>query len=401
MGNYTAREFVPPHRRPINFPKSVLTNQKSEIREFDDPDKQLYYYLNWSSKMVMKDQGFIHFEFRSARDIGVFNTELHDKRSNAVLYAVANMHPDAEENALDTKLCKPIWIMDELLTARQLFSIYGIQQRDLPQGSRALHNCFESEINSHYAQLQQLMPVTNWNKIPMLVGAQKSIKREEALKKKKTFINLECLQHTDLNAAIRDSVDQIKRDELELIPILNINGRVYCDALIPIRVGSKWFAVQYKTATVSPYRATVTGLCVDAEDILNKASLVDPNAVTTYKWILGGDRTVTDSKPCPMKSGASVSKMLHEQNIDGLNAQLNAARQREEMLSRLVVTQMQLRQSIAMPTAVNRVQPLYQTASAAPISPIRVSAQVYSPVSNIPMSSFPQISTIGNGSISL
>merc|ERR1712173_252323 len=128
---------------------------------------------------------------------------------------------------------------------------------------------------------------------------------------------------------------------------------------------------------------------------------VDPNAVTTYKWILGGDRTVTDSKPCPMKSGASVSKKLHEQNIAGLTAQLNAARQREELLSKLVVTQMQLRQSIAMPTAVNRVKPLnlYQTASAAPISPIRVSAQV-SPVSTVPMSSFPQISTIGNGSLS-
>merc|ERR1712048_1529059 len=103
-----------------------------------------------------------------------------------------------------------------------------------------------------------------------------------------------------------------------------------------------------------------------------------------------------DSKPCPMKSGASVSKRLHEQNIDGLNAQLNAARQREELLSKLVATQMQLRQSVM----VNRVQPLYQTPSAAPISPIRVSAKVYSPVSNIPMSSFPQISTIGNGSLS-
>merc|ERR1712039_638241 len=193
--------------------------------------------------------------------------------------------------------------------------------------------------------------------------------------------------------AIRDSVEKIKRDELELIPILNINGRVYCDALIPIRVGSKWFAVQYKTATVSPYRATVTGLCVDAEDILNKASLVDPNAVTTYKWILGGDRTVADSKSYPTKSGASVSEKLHEQNIAGLNAQLNAARQREELLSKLVVTQMQLRQSVI----VNRVQPLYQTASAAPISPIRVSAQVHSPASTVPMSSFPSISPITTG----
>merc|ERR1712157_184129 len=112
----------------------------------------------------------------------------------------------------------------------------------------------------------------------------------------------------------------------------------------------------------------------------------------------GGDRTdVTNSKPCASKSGASVVERLHEQNIDGLNAQLNAARQREEMLSRLVATQMQLRQSIVMPTAVNRVQPLYQTACAAPVSPIRVSAQAYSPVSTITMSSFPSISPIGTG----
>merc|ERR1711933_657210 len=158
------------------------------------------------------------------------------------------------------------------------------------------------------------MGVNNWKKVPLSMGAQK----------KKKF-NMNALKHANLNEAIRDSVEQIKRDELELIPILNINGRVYCDALIPIRVGSKWFAVQYKTATVSPYRATVTGLCVDAEDILNKASLVDPNAVTTYKWILGGDRSVTDSKPCPMRSATSVVERLHEQNIDGLNAQLNAA----------------------------------------------------------------------------
>jgi len=51
------------------------------------------------------------------------------------------------------------------------------------------------------------------------------------------------LNRANLNEAIRDSVEKIKRDELELIPILNINGRVYCDALIPIRVDSKWFAV--------------------------------------------------------------------------------------------------------------------------------------------------------------
>jgi len=248
----------------------------------------------------------------------------------------------------NTKDCKPVWIMDELLTARQLFSLYGIQQRDLPKGSRALHNCFESEINSHYAQLQQLMPVTNWNKIPMLVGAQKSIKREEAHKKKKTFINLECLNHTDLNQAIRHSVEQIKREELELIPILNINGRVYCDALIPIRVGSKWFAVQYKTATVSPYRATVTGLCVDAEDILNKASLVDPNAVTTYKWILGAkpglalEDVASDES---IRTDASMMSDLANQNTFGLAQQLQDALQREKMLTVMLMNQTKLKTS--------------------------------------------------------
>jgi len=132
-----------------------------------------------------------------------------------------------------------------------------------------------------------------------------------------------------------------------LIPILNINGRVYCDALIPIKVGAHWFAVQYKTATVSPHRATVTGLCVDAEDILNKASLVDPNAVSTYKWILGAKPNLL-----PLVDVASddsirtdVSMMSDLANHNMLAQQLQDALQREKMLTVMLMQQTKLKTS--------------------------------------------------------
>jgi len=104
----------------------------------------------------------------------------------------------------------------------------------------------------------------------------------------------------DLNEAIRHSIEQIKDedDELELIPILTIRPEhVYCDVLIPIQVNDgKWFAVSYKTSTIRPYKATVTGLYVDAEDILCKASLVDANAVTAYDYILPPAEVDEDEK---------------------------------------------------------------------------------------------------------
>jgi len=357
-GNYTAHVFVPSHRRPITFPKSVLTTNVPEIREFDDPSKHLYYFLNWSSKMVMLDRGFIHFQLCNSRHIGVFNTELHDKRTNAVLYVVANLSMSNSTNS--KKECQPVWIMDQLLTARQIAKTFGIKQCDLPNGSRALHNCFESEINAHYARLTHLVNVPNWNKIPKLIGAQKTLKREESRKnKKKSFINLDCLNHIDLNAAIRCSIEQIQREELELIPILNINNRVYCDALIPIKVGKNaWFAVQYKMATISPFRATVTGLCVDAEDILNKASLVDPNAVSAYKWILGrqlpSPLSLEDSDS--IRSDTSMVSDLTSSNTFGLAKQLQDALQREKMLTVMLMTQTQLKSSTSVRVA-NSVPP--------------------------------------------
>merc|ERR1712087_112394 len=213
-----------------------------------------------------------HFTFSNYKvaDIAVFNTELHDKRTNAVLFVVATVTNENEKFMGSP----PAWTMNKMGTARQLFSVYGINECDLPTGSRSKRNYFQSQINSHYERLQSLVSVSDWNKIPILPN-KKAFDRDD-------------VSNVDLNQAIAESIERIKdcEDELELIPILTIKGRVYCDVLIPIRVKSKWFAISYKTSTIRPYKATVTGLCVDADDILNKASLVDPNAVSAYDYIL-------------------------------------------------------------------------------------------------------------------
>lgn len=357
--NYNARVFKPTHRRTIHFPKSVLTTNVPEIREFNEPQKHLYYFLTWSCKMALIDEGFIHFTFSNRRnpDIGVFNTELHHKRSNAVLFVVAKF----TQINRNSKGAQPLWTMDTMLTARELYTVYGINECDLPNGSRSNRNYFQTQINAHYERLQSLVYVNDWSKIQILPNKKQFDENDVA--------------GVDLNQAIQDSVEQIKDSEndLELIPILTIKGRVYCDVLIPIKVNSKWFAVTYRTSTIRPYKATVTGLCVDADDILNKASLVDPNAVTTYQWICDNPEPeiecLDDFKPpalrprlADFKSSDSVNSVKSEiidsvsnQSIRGLQQQLAAALQREKMLMSMMMHQTQLKssrssQSVSMTT---------------------------------------------------
>merc|ERR1740123_891332 len=336
--------------RLVHFPKQIMETNVPAIREFADTHHNLYYYLLWTSRMAKIDNGFTIYTFKDRRkpSIGIFNAELHNKRTNALLFVVSKP-TDTNKSFLGAT---PLWTMHSMMTARQLLNEYGINECDLPNGCRAKRKHFESAINAQYESLQraQFIFVKNWKKIPLQMGAQ--------MKKK---FNVNSLNNLDLNAAIRCSIEQIQREELELIPILNINNRVYCDALIPIKVGKNaWFAVQYKMATISPYRATVTGLCVDAEDILNKASLVDPNAVSAYKWILGrqlpSPLSLEDSDS--IRSDASMMSVsdLTSSNTFGLAKQLQDALQREKMLTVMLMTQTQLKSSTSVRVA-NSVPP--------------------------------------------
>merc|ERR1719471_2611416 len=188
----------------------------------------------------------------------------------------------------------------------------------------------------HYQRLSsQIVAVKDWNKIPVLPN-------------KKNF-RAEDVDGVDLNEAIRHSIEQIQdeEDELELIPILTIKQRVYCDVLIPIQVNDgKWFAVSYKTSTIRPYKATVTGLYVDAEDILCKASLVDANAVTSYDYILPPPEEAVSVPVTPLQrpkltnydSNDSVSSEIME-TVNSQSIQLAHALEREQMLMRMMMSQ--------------------------------------------------------------
>lgn len=297
--------------------------------------------------MALVDQGFIHFTFSdyNVADIGIFNTELHEKRSNSTLFVVAKFTQITSPNSKSRK-GQPLWTMDRMMTARQLFSNYGINECDLPNGSRSKRNSFSSQITMHYQRLssQKIVNVNDWNKIPILPN-------------KKNF-NPQDVDGVDLNEAIRHSMGQIndEQSELELIPMLTIKGRVYCDVLIPVRVNAKWFAVSYKTSTIRPYKATVTGLYVDAEDILCKASLVDANAVSAYDYILPPQEEAVSVPVTPLQrpsltnydSNDSVCSEIME-TVNSQSIQLAQALERERMLIEMMLNQsnLGLKQSVA------------------------------------------------------
>merc|ERR1711997_877194 len=139
--------------------------------------------------------------------------------------------------------------------------------------------------------------------------------------------------------------------------MLTIKGRVYCDVLIPVQVNAKWFAVSYKTSTIRPYKATVTGLYVDAEDILCKASLVDANAVSAYDYILPPQEEAVSVPVTPLQrpsltnydSNDSVCSEIME-TVNSQSIQLAQALERERMLIEMMLNQSNLKQPNAAST---------------------------------------------------
>merc|ERR1711933_240190 len=176
---------------------------------------------------------------------------------------------------------EPKWKMNALMTSTMIYNIYGIDECDLPIGSRYKHKHFRSGINANNKALHPNISVTNWSRMPLIQSQQYQGGRPN-------------YNDFDLNKAIKESIDSIKNNKgkLSLIPIIRVDTKkkiIHCETLIPIKVPnqSKWIAISYKTLTSPPYRTVVTAVYIDCDDIINKAALVDPNAIHTFKWLKG------------------------------------------------------------------------------------------------------------------
>jgi len=141
---------------------------------------------------------------------------------------------------------------------------------------------------------------------------------------------------------------------------------------------------------------------------LNKASLVDPNAVTAYDFVLNRDemaiydeddmKVPQSSRPqlqnfdsassvCSVRS--DIIDAVSSHTISGLSAQLAAALQREKDLVRMLMNQTQLKNSHSMNDLTTRSRQSFMSLSA-------TSSPALSPV----MSSMPTPSTIASMQLS-
>jgi hypothetical protein len=366
---YQRRRFTDAKLRLLNIPRSVITNGVIQIREFDNPQNQLYYYLTWTCKMQVIDGEFSEYTLRNNKQIAIFNSELHEKRSNNTLYVVASLNKKDARNA-----GKPKWNMRSMMTSHQIYQNYHINSTDLPLGSRYIHNYFQPEMTQNNLNLRMhtnIAPIKDWNKVAIVFSQtyRGDVKPN--------------LNNYDLNQRITQSIAAIRSNtNLSLIPILRIDTkkkRINCFTLIPVVLADKHIAISYK---IIKNKIVIQTLYIDAIDIIKKAALVDANAVNTYKYLCSDTPphcNTPDIFPLArpeLKQNWSISSTSsHGSNsvasgtdqswvIQSLQEQLNNALKRENLLMNMLTNQKDIGQlKINTNTPQLQAQPQSQTFS--------------------------------------
>eukprot|EP01084_Bolivina_argentea_P081196 147058_1 len=308
--------------------------------------------------MQVLDGEFSEYTFRDNNngdqfnEIAIFNSELHEKYSNSILYVICIRNNNDKSG-------KPKWNMYNLQTTTEIYTTYGITSDDLPTGSRHIHNYFQKEITRNNLHLyNDIIPVKNWNKVRII------------LSQKFKGDSKPNLNNCNLNYYIQEAINNIQSNEnnLALIPILRIDTHteeIVCDPLIPVILPNGNIAISYNTLNK---KIVINAIFIDPIDIISKAALVDAYAVNTYKYMLNTAKRTSincfeDIPDIPMPTmnrnwsiGSNTSNLSavsftdQSWTIQSLQQQLNSALLRENMIVKMLTNSIP---NISMPNTSN------------------------------------------------
>eukprot|EP01084_Bolivina_argentea_P039745 73445_1 len=311
----------------LSIPKNVLKNERGNIREDFADQKQCYYYLMWTCKMQIFDKQFIHYIFED-KQIGIFNCELHNKHSNSPLYVVCELNEKTNN-----------WTMLNMMTQYYIHYEYGII--NLPIGSREKHNSFIGKISENYDLILkcEIMPI-DYTKL-------------DVIRPKSSVYNID-KESKKLMNYIKNSINNInsKQHNMSLIPILHIDlyDGIYCETLIPIQIPNEqsYMGVSYKTIG---NKIEIKSIYTDCNEILNKATLVNPNAYDAYKYLISNNNNNNIyNNDNDKKDNILLKKLASDQSwrIESLQKELQAALQREHLLLSMLM-QTKANANVCMP----------------------------------------------------
>lgn len=286
--NYRCNAYQPGNRQPLSFPQELLESEVNCVREFFE-QKQLYYYLCWSSKMQLIDGEFKQYRLSNAAaripEVIIFNAELHDIETNAELFVVAIPAP-AQSQAQ--------FVMTKFMDAQRIAREFGIARTDLPMGSRRKHSFFSAD-RFQLDSAAQHIAIRDIGEI--------RLEKSQQYKKEKDVLP-SALTHNALNTAIASALEQIKNGSLSFIRIMRIDRKhrqMECVPLIPIKVATvkQWMAVSFRDITRSnsrhnrynaqsqPQRLEICSLYTNCYWVVSKAALVNPDNVYALHWLTG------------------------------------------------------------------------------------------------------------------
>ena len=264
------KEFVPKHppraHLNIHMPKELTPKLRGIIEENFENDAVLYYYIDFSTGLQIKDKQMKEFTFKEKggdgdeRKLSIVNYDLHSKESNNEdLYGIIVPNDDTDK----IKQNKWLWKLHDFLTADVIEQRYKIPRNKLPQSSRQMAS-FQNQLQfqQNLVIKESLIDDTDWFHVQQINSKKPNVKVTITLTKEMW---------------IQACKKSLQNRDLPLIPVvvnkLNNNHWIEWIKIIYIESQNIYAGISLKYEDTENGKWSVQSICLDRGDIYRKYRL--------------------------------------------------------------------------------------------------------------------------------
>jgi len=265
----------------------------------------LYYKMDYNVAMQIVDKQTIYIKFPENKGLGpicLINMQLH--RHGEVLYAVIVQNTIQRNQRW--KIIDYNNINEAFMTKKELINKYGLFDIDLPKGSKVKYNNF-NDLKDRINVNEQLIRTTKFSDLRIVTNKKNNDKNGALEINERRFRKLALKSWSD-NELISIAKFKFRKNQYHLEKLLLVS---IPEHNVDVVVSFRW----------NSGRTHASAICLDLDDMKNKANLVD--TVPSHSWINAAKQNMTIKSlkiiPSTTKKSKKCRKNRNKMQISRLN----------------------------------------------------------------------------------
>eukprot|EP01083_Nonionella_stella_P280283 953472_1 len=256
--------FIPKHHT-----ENAMNN--NYILELFESTKQLFYYLRWKANMEAIHGNLKIFKISKTTEILIFNTNLHCKNNNELIYIIGIKNDKAFTTVTKNNRIEQ-WKMDSyFMTSSDIQTKYNINIQYLPLSTETKLKLDLNKLKSRKNEIS----MNRYSDLPVI--KTNKVKCDKTSKKYQKGVSL--------SVSKQRLMSEIQKSEI-FIPIISFNDnktKYYIDIVLLININNNCIGIIFSEK--SNYFNPI-GIAIDCVDMKNKMYLFRPaKTVNEYQWI--------------------------------------------------------------------------------------------------------------------